>query len=185
MQSPGGRSREGGQWKRHSLSLSHFSFRNSDLASPQHVCEQGIASFLAERGVIKKSCSEGHPTLLPILSFGGEGLSAAQASQQHHVFKLCALVQNLGLPSGFLPWCGRKKKGKKHLCSPLAFTSLPLLKSKEQALSKPFMLFSVLESKLCSERFFICDLLWFLNSCSIFSCTSHHTSHTGQLLLWG
>lgn len=39
----------------------------------------------------------------------------------------------VGLPSGFLPWRPRKK-GKKYLCSPLAFTLLQLLKSEELSL---------------------------------------------------
>jgi len=47
-----------------------------------------------------------------------------------------------------------QKEGKKHLCSPLAFTSLPLLKSRELALSKPFMLFSVLKKQNVYRKVF-------------------------------
>lgn len=53
------RSGEGGQWIQHSLSLSHFSCRNSqDLASPKHIVEQGMAWARAqgfEGGFIEKS----------------------------------------------------------------------------------------------------------------------------------
>lgn len=92
MQSPSGRrNREGGQWKRHSLSLSHFSFRNSgDLASPQHICwhrrlykeiPQGMALHSAAHPLFQgeRLCSSpSHPT---ISCFQGE--------------ELCAPVQNV------------------------------------------------------------------------------------------